>query len=491
MAFSTTPSEGADRLRATSEGQTINALGGNDWIRSTFSGSTLYGGLGHDRITVFLELLEPTQLDSLLTTSLFGGNGNDWLETRFALAEEVELANFAIQQSGGRGNDNLFVGIAFEDDAWSQAGDYDIALSGGTGDDSIWTEIEALDAAADISVDAGFGSDVVYIYSLAGNFEPDDPGAVQVYAGDGDDDVTVYSQSGSLDGSTNNILLGGAGNDRLEAYAGGGSNTLDGGEGDDILIADSSDGSDSGAGASNAVTGGEGDDTIQLASNVSGPFVFARIEAYGDAGDDTIESVVTLGEEVIEDSDSFGTTLLYGGTGNDTLTATTRDDAPDFDIGTATLYGGDGNDILRVNGGVENVLNGGAGNDTITGGSGNDRIIGGSGADILRSGGGEDAFVYLWTTGIDLATRDTIRGFGFGDDVIDLSAIDANANQRGNQAFTFGGGTGVGRAWVEDNATGTGSVIRANTGGAEQLYINVEDGTGRDAADWTADDFIL
>lgn len=73
MAFSTMPSEGNDRLRATADGQTINALGGNDWIRSIFSGSSLYGGLGHDRISVFLELLEPTSQDFTRSAELFGG----------------------------------------------------------------------------------------------------------------------------------------------------------------------------------------------------------------------------------------------------------------------------------------------------------------------------------------------------------------------------------------------------------------------------------
>jgi hypothetical protein len=112
-----------------------------------------------------------------------------------------------------------------------------------------------------------------------------------------------------------------------------------------------------------------------------------------------------------------------------------------------------------------------------------DPHVGGAGADLLRSGGGEDAFVYLWMTGGNLATRDTIRGFASGEDVIDLSAIDANVNRGGNQAFIFGGGTGVGRVWVEDSATGAGSIIQANNGGAEQLYITVEDGAGRDASD--------
>lgn len=488
MAFSTTPSEGADRLRATSEGQTINALGGNDWIRSTFSGSTLYGGLGHDRITVTLAP-PPVGADFTGSAALFGGNGNDWLMTEVTGSLDGSQAlDIAIQQSGGRGNDNLYVSAIAETEFGTE-GSYDIDLSGGAGDDNIWAEIDASNDHADVAVDAGSGSDIVYIYAPGGG-EFGGGATINVDGGTGDDDVTTQAQGTDYGDAGSNTLSGGDGNDRLDAYVYLGSNTLDGGEGDDTLIGDAEAASDAVAGAGNIARGGEGDDTILLRGAVSAWQSYVTNEAYGDAGDDTIESVAQLGSGT--DSEyGTATVLLYGGTGNDTLTATTRYDVTTEELGGATLYGGEGNDILRVDGGVENVLNGGSGNDTITGGSGNDRIIGGSGADILRSGGGEDAFVYLWTTGIDLATRDTIRGFGFGDDVIDLSAIDANANQRGNQAFTFGGGTGIGRAWVEDNATGTGSVIRANTGGAEQLYINVEDGTGRDASDWTADDFLL
>ena len=84
MAFSTTPSVGNDRLRATADGQTINALGGNDWLWSAFNASTLYGGLGHDRISVSLSLLEPTEIDNTRSATLFGGNGNDWLTTELA-----------------------------------------------------------------------------------------------------------------------------------------------------------------------------------------------------------------------------------------------------------------------------------------------------------------------------------------------------------------------------------------------------------------------
>ena len=491
MAFSTTPSVGNDRLRATEDNQIINALAGNDWIRSTFSGSTLYGGLGHDRITV--ALTPPTEASFTNSAALFGGNGNDWLMTEVTgvLGDEQAL-EIALQQSGGRGNDNLYV-RALAEGPFGARGSYDIDLSGGTGDDNIWAEVDASNAQADVTVDAGSGTDIVYVFApAAGGWSGSS--TIQVDAGTGDDDVTTYADSSDFGDAASNTLLGGDGNDSLEAHIGGsgGANTLDGGEGDDVLIAISDVGSETGGSAVNSVSGGEGDDTIDLYGFAGGIWTNATHRANGDGGDDIITSITdTRSSESDGNNTATADTRLDGGSGDDTLTATTIFAAEDAAEGGARLLGRTGNDTLRVIGGVENLLDGGAGDDTITGGSGNDRIIGGSGADLLRSGGGEDTFVYLWTTGVDLATRDTIRGFGFGDDVIDLSAIDANANRGGDQGFTFGGGTGVGRAWVEDSATGNGSIIRANNGGVEQLYIAVEDGTGRDASDWSADDFLL
>ena len=95
-----------------------------------------------------------------------------------------------------------------------------------------------------------------------------------------------------------------------------------------------------------------------------------------------------------------------------------------------------------------------AGNDTIYGDAGNDRIIGGLGADYMTGGPGNDVFVFnsirdsapgqsgyinngilSWLSGHGL--RDIITDFTHGQDKLDLSAIDANNQVGGNQAFTW------------------------------------------------------
>ncbi len=82
---------------------------------------------------------------------------------------------------------------------------------------------------------------------------------------------------------------------------------------------------------------------------------------------------------------------------------------------------------------------GGQGADTIAGSQSGDLITGGLGADSLRGGGGADAFIYRSTEESASAGSDHILDFTGGSDLIDLSAIDADARSFGNQAFHFVG----------------------------------------------------
>jgi Ca2+-binding RTX toxin-like protein len=102
------------------------------------------------------------------------------------------------------------------------------------------------------------------------------------------------------------------------------------------------------------------------------------------------------------------------------------------------LTGGGGGDALLGRAGKDRLV-GRTGNDTLDGGAGRDRLTGGEGADLLTGGGGKDTFIYqnVSDSGTTAATRDTITGFIPGTDIVDLSAIDADAGADGNQAFTF------------------------------------------------------
>ena len=102
----------------------------------------------------------------------------------------------------------------------------------------------------------------------------------------------------------------------------------------------------------------------------------AEIEVFGQGGDD----VITLDES----NGALPAALLFGGSGNDTLTGGSGNDQ---------LFGGSGNDTLLGKGGND-FLFGGDGNDTLTGGAGDDQVFGQGGNDrmIWNPGDGTDLF---------------------------------------------------------------------------------------------------
>lgn len=107
--------------------------------------------------------------------------------------------------------------------------------------------------------------------------------------------------------------------------------------------------------------------------------------------------------------------------------------------GRDKMYGEGGNDRLVGRAGAD-YLEGGKGNDALKGEEGNDTLYGGLGADRLYGGSGKDTFVFktVKESTSAAAGRDTIFDFSVKqNDKMDLSAIDSNTKQAGNQAFAF------------------------------------------------------
>jgi Ca2+-binding RTX toxin-like protein len=160
--------------------------------------------------------------------------------------------------------------------------------------------------------------------------------------------------------------------------------------------------------------------------------------------------------------------------------------------GSGTLNGGGGNDTIGAGDGND-TLDGGSGNDRLSGAVGRDVLIGGAGSDALFGGFARDIFRFRSASDSTPTASDTINGFEAAGaklvDRIDLSAIDANVQISGNQAFAFGGTT-IGRVRVE--ASGSSSVVLANTDGdsAAEVRIVIKDGGTLPGA-YTADDIIL
>ncbi|HEX8233008.1 MAG TPA: PQQ-dependent sugar dehydrogenase [Caulobacteraceae bacterium] len=135
--------------------------------------------------------------------------------------------------------------------------------------------------------------------------------------------------------------------------------------------------------------------------------------------------------------------------------------------GSDRLSGGAGDD--RAYGGAgEDTLLGGAGRDRLHGGLGADQLTGGAGADRLYGGDARDVFAYNRLGDSAAGAADRIVGFS-RIDLIDLSRIDADAGEAGNQGFTlaaaFTGEAGqlrlrylesAGRTFVEGDVDGDG-----------------------------------
>ena len=154
--------------------------------------------------------------------SLYGGDGNDWLDGSYD--DDVLY--------GGDGNDTLGNSIAPEsgnDKMYGEAGND--AIYGGAGND-------ILDGGAgNDTIDAGEGNDSV-IGGLGGDSLIGNAGNDNMNGGDGDDALYGDNVLGGYSApSGQDLLYGGEGNDYL--YGGKGNDTLVGGNGADFLAGNS------------------------------------------------------------------------------------------------------------------------------------------------------------------------------------------------------------------------------------------------------------
>lgn len=255
-------------------------------------------------------------------------------------------------------------------------------------------------------------------------------GSVILRGQSGDDTLIGGSGNDRLAGGIgDDLLFGGAGIDRVEAQADAdvtltatqlvsfGTDTLDsieeahlvGGPGNNRLDASAF------AGSLVILEGLGGEDTLIGRSSR-----LDRVRAQGDVDFTLTDTQLTgLGTDSLIDIDQA---QLVGFSGSNLF------DASLFTKGAVTLQGGGGNDTLL----------GGINADNLVGGFGDDSLGGGMGADKLSGGAGADAFVFATPgeTGPADADADVITDFNAAEgDRIDLSAIDADTAIGGDQEF--------------------------------------------------------
>jgi Ca2+-binding RTX toxin-like protein len=315
---------------------------------------------------------------------------------------------------GSNGNDNL-IGTAGIDYIFGVAGN-DL-ITGGAGGDSL-SGGAGIDTLLYIGSSAGVTVDLTSGEASGGDAEGD------IFSGF--ENIVGSSYNDTLIGDTGaNTLSGGAGNDAL--YGSWGNDALYGGSGQDQLMG--------GVGA-DYLDGGSGSDYADYSGSYGSIIVNLALGwvSGGDAQGDVYVSIENVRGSELADliGGDDGANSLAGRAGNDALWGFAGDDG---------LGGGVGDDIL----------NGGAGSDTLRGDSGNDTFVFASISDSLANVNGP--FV-----------ADTIMDFddGVWNDVIDLSAIDANETAGGDQAFFLDNGNGAmeaGELFITDFAENDDPVV--------------------------------
>lgn len=497
--------DGADYLEGNAGDDSLDSGAGDDELYGGDGDDDLDGGPGADQL--YGESGNDRLAGGMGQNFLYGGDGDDFVEGGDDPGSVDTI-------HGGTGND-IIHGKAGNDVIYGEDGN-DLVL-GGDGDDHIYG------GKGSDEIDAGFGNDRYYFDPVSGAAEEDtlsEPSGVGTDLLDfstlpAGDDLTmnlthgvgrhlkrtirlinpsafenVTSGAGNdtlIDNLANNLLIGGAGNDRYmfgafslssvthvdtiaELPSGGtdwidfrdlglaepvivdlsGSGTLidpviaihnsrtlrtqsngqhsfieniRGGSGHDQLT---------GNFGVNQILGGPGDDLIfGLARNdwIEGNAGMDLI--FGGVGDDTIdggsENDVIYGED--------GDDLIRGGDGDDTIYGNQGADEiygdRDTDLiygndGPDRLFGGDGDDVMHGNDG-DDFIEGNRGRDLVWGGTGNDRIYGNEGNDRLFGQTGDDHII--GGPGRDILIgdigNDELLG-GSGDDLISGGADNSN-----------------------------------------------------------------
>ena len=382
---------------------------------------------------------------------------------------------------GGGGNDTINGGAA---------GD---TIYGGDGGDSIVGGPSGRDLIyGDAGADTLFGhNEADTIYGGAGNdvIRGDGLGTSSIgdslFGGDGDDLIYAVERNPATSAS---LLDGGAGHDTLYGstfadtlIGGGGNDRLYGGEGDDLLRmgagawAEGGAGNDTfrfdaawaGAGQITVIGGEAAGDTDVLDLRGLGAVTVLRDGANPETG--TASYINSAGQSVSITFSQIETILsdVSGTAGNDTLTIGSTD------ANGNQIDGAQGNDNVISGGAGNDSLNAGLGNDTVYGGLGNDIIDGGAGSDALFGDGGRDT-IY------GNADDDIIRG-GAENDVLYGGAgndtLIADGTGAAGGADRLFGGDGNDTLYAAESDTVTLGALLDGGHGHDNLFGSIADDT--------------
>lgn len=404
---------GADSLYGGAGDDLMDGEAGNDWLilqssHGSFAGDSLYGGADHDTIWLYNDVashsfdLRSSTISGVEAVSFSQGANldkylyltaaqvNDGLSNTLAVSgnnasgstdyiyvymshnsvntQSVNLASwsFAGWQPAGDQNDRIYIfGTSLADTITGSnqndsvsSGDGNDVIYGGSGNDTLDGLI------GNDSLYGGIGSD--YLWGYTGNDH--------LYGGDGNDTLTGEADHDLLDGGAgNDSMLGGDGNDTL--YAGSGTDTLYGGEGTNSFFGDVST-------SASLYYGGSGTDYFYKGSATSG----SADESWygGDGADYLFWTNTTVGSErTVNLATGY---ITFNGANRDVLNSIEHV----YVYNGASMIGSAVGNVLLATGNFNNVIDGGAGADTLYGGEGNDTLYGGDGIDLIYGGDGDD-----------------------------------------------------------------------------------------------------
>jgi Ca2+-binding RTX toxin-like protein len=389
---------------------------------STIAAYTLPDFIENGRIlTGGTTALAGNTLDNLLVAGagnnvLDGVSGNDTASFAFATAA-VTASLLAGNASGGSGSDMLLnidnlTGSAFADALTGDAGANLLdggagvdTLSGGAGDDTY-----VVDRTGDILVEAaGGGVDTVISSASYSHIDTDGAGTLG-----GNVENLVLTGNTAINGTGNALQNRITGNAAANVLSGGvGADTLTGGDGDDTYVVDNLLDVTT---ETNATLAGGRDTVVSRLLAAAGTWTLgANIEngridvlAAANLTGNGLNNVLVAGA---------GDNVLDGGAGIDTVSYETATAGVSVNLAltTAQATGGSGSDTLLN---VENLL-GSAFADVLGGKAGANTLDGGAGADTLAGGAGNDTYI-LDNTG------DVVQeGAGAGLDTVVLSGFPA------------------------------------------------------------------
>ncbi len=423
---------GADTVYGNAGFDQITGGDGDDRLFGGSEDDTLYGGAGADLLdggTGTSELDGGTGDDTLISAGgddyLTGGHGNDSIDAG-AGADMIDGGPGADTIMAGEGDDLVYGGFDYLGPL--DRGQEEYTLLGGSSQNVTGTQGNADFVASSFSET----DDLAFADSgpILNGYWVGNSGTPETHTHNFSTDVAGIriTLNGLGTAETLSVVIDGWTVDLNEAI-GWGWITFEDPSGSFVI---------NGAGQITGTT----DDPAALTDNVATLVVHSQLTSVSlvsDGGDgavynievDSNPTMILMADEADLIDGGAGNDTILAGEGNDTVTGGDGDDSVEGGFGDDSLSGGAGADVIRGDDGAD-ILSGGDDADTIFGGDGNDLVQGDGGNDYLdgdfaddtlQGGDGDD--ILQGSEGNDLLSGDAGADTlmgGFGSDTVDGGA---------------------------------------------------------------------